>query len=253
MLEAADFDDILMILAAPAVGSFLGTLILRLPAGRPVLTSRSACPHCGRHLRARDLVPLVSWVLARGRCRQCGHALGIFYPSIELAALAVALWSVAVFPGWLAWASAALGWTLLAAAEIDRRHMILPDTLVLPLVAAGPLVLYAMAPAQVTPAVAGAFAGFLLLAGVAWVYRRWRRREGLGLGDAKLFAAAGAWTTLAGLPSVLLIAATTGLLTAVLGSARKTPWPDDRAVPFGPFLALGLWLVWSFGPIQPFG
>lgn len=241
--------DAALLLAAPAVGSFLGSVILRLPADRPVLGARSACPHCGRRLRPRELIPLLSWLWQRGRCRRCGARLGPFYPLVELAALAVAIWSVVLFPGPLAWASAGLGWALLVAAEIDRRHLWLPDAVVLPLVAAGPLVLWAAAPAQALPGVVGAVAGFAFMAALAWLYRQLRGREGLGPGDAKLFAAAGAWTTPAGLPGVLLIAAVSGLAAAMLSRRREGHLSGDRAVAFGPFLALGLWLTWSFGPV----
>ncbi len=244
--------DIILLLAAPAIGSFLGTLVLRLPDGEPVVAGRSRCPSCNATLAVRDLVPIFSWISSWGRCRHCGAPLGLFYPAIELASLAVAVWSIAVFPGALAWVSAGLGWTLLTLAEIDRRHFYLPDVLVLPLIPAGLAVVWVWAPQQIAMAAIGAVAGFLLLAGVRWLYGRLRRREGLGLGDAKLFAAAGAWTTLAGLPSVLLYAALGGLATAGLLSLRASPHRPkaDTALPFGPFLALGIWLVWSFGPIM---
>ena len=104
--------------AAPFVGSFLGVIAERLPAGRPVLIARSACPACDHRLGARDLVPVLSWLFNRGRCRHCGAALGLFYPGIELAALVLALWAAAVVSGWLLWASCALGWVLLALAVI---------------------------------------------------------------------------------------------------------------------------------------
>lgn len=251
MIEPARLiDDLVLLLAAPAVGSFLGSVILRLPAGQPLLAARSACPHCGHRLRPRDMIPFLGWAWLHGRCRHCRGRLGLFYPVVELAALAVAVWSVLLFPGWLAWASAALGWTLLVAGEIDRRHLWLPDSLVLPLIPAGPLVLWATAGAGQIPAgVLGAAAGFAFMAAAAWLYRRVRGREGLGLGDAKLFAAAGAWTTTAGLPGVLLIAAVSGLAAAALSGRRDGRLSADRVIPFGPFLALGFWLTWSFGPV----
>ena len=117
-----------LILAAPFVGSFLGVLVLRLPEGRPVLLGRSACPHCGTVLGPRDLVPLVSWLLLRRRCRACGTAIPPFYPLIELAALGVALWAVATAPNAAtATAGCLLGWALLALAEIDRALGLLRD------------------------------------------------------------------------------------------------------------------------------
>ncbi|MFQ5567894.1 MAG: prepilin peptidase, partial [Paracoccaceae bacterium] len=119
----------ILLVAAPFVGSFLGLLIERLPAGESVVLGRSRCGKCGAALGPRDLVPLLSWAASGGRCRHCRAALGWFHPGIEAAALGVALWSVLVVPGWLAWASAGLGWTLLALAVIDQRHMVLPDAL----------------------------------------------------------------------------------------------------------------------------
>ena len=125
------------IVAAPIVGSFLGVLVLRLPAGRPFALARSACPHCGTTLGAADLVPLASWVVLRGRCRHCSAALGAFYPGIEIAAVGIAAWATLALPGSLVWIGCILGWMLLAAALIDFRHLILPDALVLPLIPAG--------------------------------------------------------------------------------------------------------------------
>src|SRR5204862_1391134 len=75
-----------LLIAAPVIGSFIGVLIRRLPNGQPILWSRSKCDGCGAALTARDLVPIISWMLARGRCRRCGRRLGWFYPAVEIAA-----------------------------------------------------------------------------------------------------------------------------------------------------------------------
>jgi len=169
--------------------------------------------------------------------------------AVTLGALGIAVWSLVVFPGWLAWASAALGWTLLALAEIDRRHLVLPDALVLPLIPAGLAVIWASVPERLPDAVLGAVLGYASLAALAWLYERLRGREGLGLGDAKLFAAAGAWTTWAGLPSVLLLAGVAGLAFALLTRARGGSLRGEDALPLGTFMAPAIWLVWSFGPV----
>ena len=132
-----------------------------------------------------------------------------------------------------------LGW----AAWIDFKRMILPDWLTLPLIPAG----LALAWAQEQPLperVIGAVAGYAAFAGIAWIYRRWRGRDGLGLGDAKLLAAAGAWTGWASLPSVVLVGSVTALVWVLV--ARPDP---QKPFPFGPFLAAGFWLVWKFGPL----
>ena len=130
-------EGLIALVLAPFVGSFLGVVVRRLPAGRPLALGRSACETCGRALGPGELVPLLSWLWQRGRCG-CGRvALSPFYPAIELAALAVALSAAWLLSGWLLRASLALGWTLLALAAIDLRHYLLPDVLTLPLIPAG--------------------------------------------------------------------------------------------------------------------
>src|SRR5207237_8261984 len=103
-----------LLLLAPFVGSFLGTLIRRLPERRPLVAARSCCEACGARLEMRDLVPLASWVLTRGRCRRCGAALGWFYPGVELAAFAVAAIAMTIDGPDRAWIDCLLGWWLLA-------------------------------------------------------------------------------------------------------------------------------------------
>ena len=239
----------LAIVVAPVVGSFLGVVVDRLPARRSIVFGRSACDCCGETLTARDLVPLVSYLARRGWC-SCGRArLSWFHPGIELAALAVALSAATVLSGWLLWASLGLGWALLTLAAIDSREFVLPDVIVLPLIPAGLLVAGAMEPALVAGHALGAVAGFAAFAAIAGIYRRARGREGLGLGDAKLLAAAGAWLGWQALPSVVVIAAASGLalaLATALGGS-KLAWTSRIA--FGPHLALAFWLVWLLGPV----
>lgn len=239
----------LMLVLAPFIGSFLGVLILRLPERKPVVLGRSRCPHCRRTLAARDLIPIFSWLVMKRRCRHCGSALGWFYPNIEVAALLVAVWAVAVVPGPARWATCALGWTLLALAVIDARRMILPDALTLPLIALGLAVAAWLDPSRLMGHAIGATAGFLVFWLIATLYRLLRRREGLGLGDAKLLAAAGAWVSWEGLPGVVL-AASLSALVFFLVAAFLGPAPDpSRRLPFGPFLCLGIWLIWLYGPL----
>ena len=241
---------IILLVVAPFVGSFLGLVIERLPVGETVVFGRSRCRSCDTTLGPLDLVPLLSWVASGGRCRHCHAALGWFHPGIELAAFGVALWSVSVAPGWLAWASAGLGWTLLALAVIDQRHMTLPDALNLPLIPAG-LVVAALTPSgALADHLAGAAAGAASLGAVAWAYERATGRDGLGLGDVKLFAAAGAWVGWLGLPSVLLIGAASGLAAACTLRWIKGSDGPSEPVAFGPYLALGLWITWLYGPVN---
>ncbi len=249
MSEVFRPETLFLLLAAPCVGSFLGVLVERLPTGRPIVWDRSACSHCGRRLALRDLVPLLGWLANRGRCRNCGERLGAFYPAIELLALLIAAWSLAVVPGWAAWATCALGWVLLSLAMIDWRHLLLPDSLTLPLIPAGIAVAWALAPERLADHVIGAIAGFAFVALIAVLYRRLRGRHGIGLGDAKLFAAAGGWVGWQGLPSVLLLAAFAGLVGALVQARLAGRLDPERELPFGLYLAGALWLVWLYGPL----
>lgn len=237
------------VLIAPFVGSFLGVVVSRARAPHSILVGGSACEHCGTPLTALDLVPVVSWLALRNRCRHCGARLGIFYPAIELAALGVVLWAALLASGWLVWASALLGWVLLALAVTDLRYFLLPDFLTLPLLAAGLAVAAALEPSSLPAHLAGAAAGFLFVAILRQAYWWLRRREGIGLGDAKLLAAAGAWVSWDGLPSVVLIAAVAALAGALLRHDRRGSISLTDRVPFGAALCLGTWIVWLYGPI----
>ncbi len=238
------------LLAAPFVGSFLGVLVRRLPEDRPVAWGRSRCEFCGAALAARDLVPLVSWLATRGRCRFCCHPLGWFYPGIELAAVAVAFVAVAADSGEGTWLDCLFGWWLLALGWIDLRRWLLPDALTLPLVVAGLAAAAILDPEQLIDRALGAALGYLALRTIALLYRALRGREGLGQGDAKLLAASGAWVGASALPQVILGAAVSALLVAAclrLAGVRLGP---HSALPFGPFLALTTWLIWLFGPLS---
>lgn len=236
------------LVAAPFAGSFMALTVERWGTDEGIVAGRSRCNACRRRLGPRDLVPVLSWLVLRGRCRHCGAPIGMFCPAMELAALGTAIWSMFIFPEHLFLPSVLLGWILLTAGEIDRRQMILPDALTLPLIPLGLLTIWLAAPAALADAAIGATAGAASLWGVRAVYSRLRGREGLGLGDVKLFAAAGAWVGWMGLPSVLVWAGVLGLAAALTAGLAKGGLRGSDALPFGPFLAAGLWLVWSFGP-----
>ncbi len=239
-----------LILAAPFVGSFLGLTAQRLPAGQPVLLGRSRCDRCAAKLGPLDLVPILSWLWLRGHCRHCGAAIDGLLPVVEFASLAVALWSLLLLPPDLALPGAVLGWSLLLLAVIDYRCLLLPDLVTLPLMLLGLAVAWWIEPTKIWAHGLGAAIGFVGLAAVAWIYRRFRGIEGLGLGDAKLFAASGAWVSWSGLASVLLLAALAGLAGAALLKLSGRPLGARDPLPFGPFLAAGTWLVWLYGPLQ---
>ncbi|MDX1402512.1 MAG: A24 family peptidase, partial [Kiloniellales bacterium] len=206
---------VFLLIASPFVGSFLGLLAVRLPIGESVLLGRSRCRACGHVLSWQELIPILSWLWQRGTCRKCGKVLSVFYPLMELASLCVALVTVVILPLDVVPWGVLFGWTLLLLAVIDYRTKLLPDVLTLPLILAGLLFAYYFRPDAFADHLWGAVLGFLVLAGVAHLYRVVRKAEGLGLGDAKLFAAAGAWLSWAALPSVLLLAAGSGLLCII--------------------------------------
>jgi leader peptidase (prepilin peptidase)/N-methyltransferase len=238
------------LLVAPFAGSFMGVLIKRLPAGVPVVFSRSACPGCGTRLTWRDLIPLVSFLIAKGRCRHCREPIGLFYPAVELAAVAVALWAVLFDPDpGLVWVDCGLGWTLLTLAWIDWIDLLLPDVLTLPLLLAGLALTFASQPDALFDHSLAAALGYLSFQALALVYRRLRGRDGLGGGDPKLIAAAGAWCGLATLPFVVVASAVLGLLAA-LGLALAGRNVTSRTqIPFGPCIALAFWLAWMCGQL----
>lgn len=242
--------DWYLVAVALPVGSFIGMMIDRLPEAGMLAEGRSHCAQCGAGLTALDLVPVASWLAGRGRCRHCGAWIGWFYPAVELAALVIAVLSLRVDRGFDAWVDAALGWWLLTLGWIDWRHQILPDALTLPLIVLGLFVAGVMEQEELWNPLVGVVCGYAALWGIAWAYRRLRGREGLGLGDAKLLAASGAWVGVTGLPSVVAGAAIAGLAAA--GAMMLAGHRLDRysALPFGPFLAAATWLVWLLGPIS---
>ncbi len=237
-------DGLLPVLAGPFVGSVLGVLIRRLPRGRPVGLARSACESCGRALGPADLVPILSFLARRGRCRYCGAAIAPMHLAIELAALAVAVVVVCVAGGDAVWAGCVLGWSLLALAWIDAETLLLPDALTLPLIVAGLLAAWWLEPWTLTDRAAGAIAGYAAFRLIEIGYRRWRGRDGLGQGDAKLLAAAGAWLGWQALPWTVVLAAVLGLLVAGAWALAGRPVGRETALPFGPPLALAVWVMW---------
>ena len=169
---------------------------------------------------------------------------------LPLVCMGIAVWAVAHHAdSAMVLVTAALGWGLVLIGTVDGEHFWLPDGFTLPLIATGLLVAWLTAPHELADRAIGAVAGFVVLAALAWAYRRSRGREGLGGGDPRLFAGAGAWVGWLGLPSVLAwaSAAAFSVIAARLIVRRKISGADR--LPFGVFLAAGLWLTWLYGPI----
>lgn len=235
---SADWSHVLLVLLiSPAVGSFLGVLVDRLPEGRSIL-GRSRCTNCGTPLRWRDMIPVLSTLWLRGCCATCGATIPGHLLRIELGSIAVALAAILTATGTAhLWALALCFWCLVALFYTDLQVMRLPDPLTLA------LFVFAMAAAWADPArnLAEAFLSGLGTAFVFWALRagyRWvRGREGLGLGDVKLAAGFGALLGWTSVPTGLLIAAGLALAVALVERSRgASTLSGGDALPFGSYL-----------------
>lgn len=231
-------------------GSFIGLVSLRLPQGQGVVLGRSRCSGCARALPPQRLVPVFSYLFAKGRCRDCGAAIPGRYPLIEAGCGVIGVWAALSQPDLLAAAlTTLLGWQLILIAVVDAEHFWLPDLLTLPLLVTGLIAAAVLPNGDLIGSLIGVASGFLGLWLLAALYRLLRKRDGLGGGDPILLAAGGAWVGWAGLPSVLLWASAAGLsLVAARLLGRRAVSGQDR-LPFGPFLAIGVWITWLFGPL----
>src|ERR1700690_372977 len=270
------------------VGSFLNVVIYRLPimlerdwrsqatdvlagsapATEPATapperfslsTPGSACPSCKAPIKAWQNIPVISWVILRGRCASCRTKISPRYPVVEIA--------TGILSAWVAWhfgfgigAACALPvtWALIALTGIDIDHQLLPDRITLPLLWAGLLAAALLGPfagahgggisvpASARDAIIGAAAGYSSLWLVYHAFRLVTGEEGMGYGDFKLFGALGAWLGWQLLPLVILLSAATG---AVLGILMIVLKGRDRAapMPFGPYLAAAGWLAMMYG------
>jgi leader peptidase (prepilin peptidase)/N-methyltransferase len=210
-----------------------------LPARYNLWLPRSACPHCGHVLRTWENIPVLSYLLLRGRCSACKTHVSARYPLLEIASAACAAGALAVFgPGFMALAAFGLCATLLTMSAIDIDTHLLPDSLTLPLLWAGLIVNFNDTFASLHDAVIGAIAGYLVLWVVHWVFKLVRGVEGMGYGDFKLLAALGAWLGWAALPQIVLIAAVAGAVVGLAATWRGR-MRFEEPLPFGPFLAAG--------------
>jgi leader peptidase (prepilin peptidase) / N-methyltransferase len=239
------------LILAPFIGSFAALLIRRLPTAQPVVFARSRCEACGTALGPWELIPLVSVVMLGGHCRWCGARISFAHLAVELACLAIAAWAIlADADPQAVWLDCLLGWTLLTLAWIDWEHMLLPDVLTLPLILAGLGATTLLDPAATTDHAAAATGGYLAFRTIEILYRRLRGCDGLGQGDAKLMAAAGAWLGLTALPTVAFMAALFGLAIAAGLRIAGHAMHRASAIPLGPALCAAIWAAWlGFDPI----
>lgn len=252
------------------VGSFLNVVILRLPRRlewewkrdarealeQPelydppppgIVVERSHCPHCGHQLSWYENIPVLSWLALRGKCRSCKAPISIQYPAVELLTMLLVLASVATFGfGWQGFGAALVSCFLVALAGIDFRTQYLPDNLTLPLLWLGLIASVDNLFIPSKTAIAGAVLGYLSLWSVWWVYKQLTAKDGMGHGDFKLLAALGAWVGYKMLLPIVLIASFAGLAVNLAWYALKG---KDRSLPFafGPYLAIGGWVVLLWG------
>jgi leader peptidase (prepilin peptidase)/N-methyltransferase len=234
------------------VGSFIGTVLVRLPADRSILTGRSACDACGFGIGVRDLVPLWSWLALHGRCRACGAAIGVWQPGCELAGALIGAAAVLFAPEGLAVPAMLLGWQLLLLGVIDARHLWLPRSLVavLAVSGAGFALLRAWQDANLLPlsyALAGGALGFGMLWAVALGYRTVRGREGMGGGDPPLLGAVGLWLGPMGVIGTVIGASLFGLAAALVMLLLRRPVAAETALPLGTLMAAAGWVIFLVG------
>lgn len=253
------------------VGSFLNVVIHRLPrmlqrewrdecaelldivdaeADEPALTlarPRSRCPSCQTPIKPWHNIPVLGYMVLRGRCAACGSPIGLRYPAVELVSgIATALVAARFGLTTEGLAAALMTWTLIALSGIDLDHKLLPDRITLPLIWSGLLLSLLGYFTVPTDAIIGAAAGYGVLWGVFQLFRLATGKEGMGFGDFKLLAAFGAWLGWQLLPQIVLVASVTG---ALIGGAMLLFSRHRRSepIPFGPFIAAAGWIAMMWG------
>lgn len=252
------------------VGSFLNVLAWRLPKmlerewraqaheilGLPAASAEpaynlmrpnSCCTRCEQPIRPWENIPLLSYLLLRGRCAHCREPISLRYPLTELACAlitATVAWHFGF--GWQAGAVLLLSWGLLGMSLIDLDHQLLPDALVLPLLWLGLILNSADLLATLPDALWGAVIGYMSLWSVFWLFKLVTGKDGMGHGDFKLLALLGAWGGWQILPMTLLMASLLGLIAGlILLRLRKAP--VSAPMPFGPCLAIAGWIALLWG------
>jgi leader peptidase (prepilin peptidase)/N-methyltransferase len=217
-----------------------------------LIVPRSACPHCNRTLSAWENIPIFSYLLLRGKCRNCGAAISLRYPIVEGMSGILCACAAAHFGFGMVTAGALiLIWALLALTVIDFDTQLLPDDITLPLLWLGLLFNLFGVFTDLSSAVMGAVIGYLTLWGVYWLFKLATGKEGMGYGDFKLLAALGAWMGWQLLPLIILLSSLVG---AVVGITLMIALKHGRnkPIPFGPYLAGGglIALFWGHSLTQ---
>jgi leader peptidase (prepilin peptidase)/N-methyltransferase len=272
LLFAAPADFAISLLAGLfglLIGSFLNVVIYRVPkmmqresdnyvaveSGREaphaerfnLMVPRSACPHCGHQITALENIPLLSWLVLRGKCSACQAPISPRYPAVELlTGLLSALLVWRLGSGWAGLAALFFLYSLIAMTFIDADTQLLPDDLTYPLLWAGLLVNLNGTFVPLHDAVVGAAAGYLALWSIYWLFKLATGKEGMGYGDFKLLAALGAWLGWAMLPTIILLSSVVGALVGIslIVFARHG---RNNPIPFGPYLAAAGLIAMLYG------
>ncbi|MGB2131696.1 MAG: prepilin peptidase [Marinobacterium sp.] len=276
MIELLQAEPVLAVLGtltlAMLVGSFMNVVIFRLPVMMQrewdayvkaesdathteeepqerfnLMTPRSRCGNCGHQIRWYENIPVVSWLILRGRCSGCGTGISFRYPFVELLTGVVSAWLVWQFGFTLeAGLLIALTWALIVLTFIDLDHHLLPDSITLPLLWLGLLINIQGVFVPLQEAVFGAAAGYLVLWSVYWAFKLLTGKEGMGYGDFKLLAALGAWGGYQILPLVILLSSVVGVVLAFALIAFRRHQAQNP-LPFGPYLAIAGWIAMVWG------
>src|SRR5690349_20317282 len=212
-----------------------------------IATPRSACMHCGHKLKAVENIPVMSYVLLKGRCAHCHAPISPRYPAIELFTAAISGFVAWHFGfGLAAFAALVFTWSLIVLAFIDIDTQLLPNDITVPLLWGGLLINLASTFTDIRSAVLGAMIGYLALWAIYWCFKLVTGREGIGQGDFKLLAAIGAWLGWQMLPLVILVSSIGGTLIGT-GQIIMAKRGRHIPIPFGPYLAIGglIALIWG--------
>jgi leader peptidase (prepilin peptidase) / N-methyltransferase len=230
------------------IGSFLNVCIYRLPASKSIVRPGSGCTACGHPIRWFDNIPILSWLLLRGRCRNCGAAISVRYLMVELLSGLFALICFFKFgptPAGLVYFSFIAA--LLVITFIDLDHQIIPNAITLPGIPLCYLGSLAVPWIRWQDGLIGILAGGGVLFSVGWIYSKIKGKQGMGGGDIKLLAMIGALAGLRGVVFTVFVASAVGTLAGVCLMVAARLLDMERRIPFGPFLAIGAIVYLFFG------
>ena len=230
------------------IGSFLNVCIYRLPESKSIVQPRSMCPHCGALIRFYDNIPILSYILLKGKCRHCSASIAFRYPVVELIS---GVFALGVYLTYGIRLEALIYFvfiaTLLVITFIDIDHQIIPDVITLPGIPIFLAASFALRQISFVESILGILVGGGSLFLVAWLYHLLTKKEGMGGGDIKLLAMIGAVVGWKGVLFTIFVASAVGTLVGML-IILKTRKTLKLAVPFGPFLAMGGMMYILFGP-----